>query len=182
MKRKVNYLFLLMLIAVSVKAQQANTQPVTPPQQLQINISAHDPELIQQDSLYYMFCTGNGVSMWSSKNMISWKQEKSVFATLPQWVKDSIKGSRNSLWAPDISYNKKTKLYYLYYSASVFGKNISCIGLATNTTLHTDDPSNKIVSLFFDRQDCLGCGGVISGWQLVSLNSYPESLRQESCF
>src|SRR5664279_3681901 len=136
MLRKFSCLSLFLLIFLNVNAQQ----------QLRTNISTHDPEMIQQDSLYYVFCTGNGVSMWSSKNMITWKQEKPVFDVVPQWVKDSIKNFRgNSLWAPDISYNKKTKLYYLYYSASAFGKNTSCIGLATNTTLHTDDPNYKWV-------------------------------------
>jgi len=136
MLRKISCWSLFLLFFFTVNAQQ----------QLRTNISTHDPEMIQQDSLYYVFCTGNGVSMWSSKNMITWKQEKPVFEVVPQWVKDSIKNFRgNSLWAPDISYNKKTKLYYLYYSASVFGKNTSCIGLATNTTLHTDDPNYKWV-------------------------------------
>jgi len=136
MGRKLSFLSLFLLIFINVNAQQ----------QLRTNISTHDPEMIQQDSLYYVFCTGNGVSMWSSKNMITWKQEKPVFDVAPKWVKDSIKNFRgNSLWAPDISYNKKSKLYYLYYSASAFGKNTSCIGLATNTTLHTDDPNYKWV-------------------------------------
>ena len=136
MKRKIYYLYLFLLISFNVNAQQADTQ-----QQLRTNISVHDPVMFQQDSLYYIFCTGNGIAMWSSKDMINWKQEKPVFATAPQWAKDSIKGFRgNSLWAPDISYNKKTKLYYLFYSASAFGKNTSCIGLATNKTLHTNDP------------------------------------------
>ncbi len=137
MKRKIVYLYLFLLISFNVNAQQAEAQ-----QQLRTGISVHDPVMFQQDSLYYIFCTGNGIARWSSKDMINWKLEKPVFASAPQWAKDSIKGFRgNSLWAPDISYNKKTKLYYLFYSASAFGKNTSCIGLATNKTLHTDDPN-----------------------------------------
>jgi arabinan endo-1,5-alpha-L-arabinosidase len=146
MKRKIYFLYLFLMVVVFANAQQVNTPPAGPPQpgQLITNIGVHDPVMFQQDDTYYCFCTGNGISMFSSKNMITWTVEKPVFATAPQWAKDSIKGFRgNSLWAPDISYNKKNKLYYLYYSCSAFGKNTSAIGVATNKTLHTDDPNYK---------------------------------------
>ncbi len=42
-------------------------------------------------------------------------------------------GFKGHIWAPDISYDNG--LYYLYYSVSAFGKNTSCIGVATNKTL-----------------------------------------------
>ena len=41
-------------------------------------------------------------------------------------------------WAPDIQY--RDGLWYLYYSYSVFGKNISAIGVATNKTLNPASP------------------------------------------
>jgi len=141
MKEKLYCLFLILFISLKADAQQ-----VEAPKQLRTNISVHDPVMYQQDSLYYVFCTGNGIAMWSSMDMIHWTQEKPVFDPVPKWCKDSIKGFRgNSLWAPDISYNKKINLYYLFYSASSFGKNTSCIGLATNTTLHTNDPDYRWV-------------------------------------
>jgi arabinan endo-1,5-alpha-L-arabinosidase len=96
-------------------------------------ISVHDPVLIKQDSVYYLFCTGRGISVWSSKNLTNWKREKPVFDTLP-WAVQTIKGFRNHIWAPDISYYNG--LYYLYYSVSAFGKNTSCIGVATSKSLH----------------------------------------------
>src|SRR5687767_10566209 len=96
-------------------------------------IPVHDPVMIRQDSTYYLFCTGRGISVWSSVNMKNWKREKPVFDTLP-WAVQTIKGFRNHIWAPDISYHNG--LYYLYYSVSAFGKNTSCIGVATNKTLH----------------------------------------------
>ncbi|RYY37469.1 MAG: arabinan endo-1,5-alpha-L-arabinosidase [Sphingobacteriaceae bacterium] len=112
-------------------------------QELQTNISVHDPVIIKQDSLYYIFCTGNGIAMWSSKNMVNWKREKPVFNEAPKWAVDTIPGFKGHIWAPDISYyNGK---YYLYYSVSAFGKNTSAIGLVTNTTLHTDDAAYKWV-------------------------------------
>ncbi len=46
-------------------------------------------------------------------------------------------GFNNHIWAPDISYYNGQ--YYLYYAVSAFGKNTSCIGLATSKTLNPDD-------------------------------------------
>ena len=102
------------------------------------SIIVHDPVMTKQNDTYYLFCTGWGISVWSSKDMKEWHQENPVFAEAPQWAKEAVKGFRGHIWAPDISfYNGK---YYLYYSVSAFGKNTSCIGLATNVTLDPDDP------------------------------------------
>ncbi|MES2279015.1 MAG: family 43 glycosylhydrolase [Bacteroidota bacterium] len=112
-------------------------------QQLVKNISVHDPVMIRQDSTYYIFCTGRGINIWSSIDMVNWKHEPQVFDTAPEWVNAVVPGFRNQYWAPDISYYKGQ--YYLYYAVSAFGKNTSAIGLATNTTLHTNSPDYKWV-------------------------------------
>ena len=98
----------------------------------------HDPVIIRQDSTYYVFCTGMGISVISSPDMKHWKQEKPVFDKAPAWAVQAIPGFRGHIWAPDISYHNGT--YYLYYAVSAFGKNTSAIGLATNKTL---DPASK---------------------------------------
>ncbi|GAB3174967.1 arabinan endo-1,5-alpha-L-arabinosidase [Telluribacter humicola] len=98
--------------------------------------------MIKQDSLYYLFCTGRGIAVWSSPDMKEWKKEKPVFEEAPDWAVKAVPGfQRNHIWAPDISYHNGT--YYLYYSISSFGKNGSCIGLATNKTLHPDSPDYR---------------------------------------
>lgn len=102
-------------------------------------IDTHDPVMIQQDSVYYAFMTGRGISVWSSKDMKTWNREKPVFDIPPQWAIDAVPGYRGHTWAPDISYHNGQ--YYIYYSVSSFGKNTSCIGLATNKTLHPNDPN-----------------------------------------
>ncbi len=104
-------------------------------QTLQTNIPVHDPVMIKQDSTYYLFCTGMGISMWSSRNMKDWKKENPVFNNAPQWAVDAIPGFKGHIWAPDISYHNGK--FYLYYAVSAFGKNTSCIGLAVNKTLNT---------------------------------------------
>src|SRR5260370_16191089 len=112
---------------------------VTSAQELKTNISVHDPVMIKQDSIYYLFCTGQGISMWSSKDRVHGRTESNIFETAPQWVLKVVPGFKNHIWAPDISYYNG--LYYLYYAVSAFGKNTSAIGLATSPTLHTDDPA-----------------------------------------
>jgi arabinan endo-1,5-alpha-L-arabinosidase len=98
----------------------------------------HDPVMIKQDSIWYLFCTGEGISFFSSKDMKEWKREKPVFNSGPQWAMDEIPGFKGHIWAPDISLYKGK--YRLFYSVSAFGKNTSCIGLAENVTLNPADP------------------------------------------
>jgi len=103
----------------------------------------HDPVMIRQDSTYYIFCTGWGISVLSSKDMKHWKQQSPVFAKAPEWAVQTIPGFRGHIWAPDISYHNGQ--YYLYYAASAFGKNTSAIGVATNKTLDTTSKDFKWV-------------------------------------
>ncbi len=106
-----------------------------------LDISVHDPVMIKQDGIYYLFCTGSGIKIFSSPDMKNWKEENPVFPEAPFWAVEAIPGFKNHIWAPDISFYKGK--YYLYYSVSAFGKNTSCIGLAINNTLNPDDPEYK---------------------------------------
>lgn len=105
------------------------------------DIIVHDPVMAKQGDTYYLFCTGRGIAVWSSKDMKNWDNEQAVFDEPPAWAVEAVPGFRGHIWAPDISY--RDGVYYLYYSVSAFGKNTSCIGLATNTTLDPDDPDYK---------------------------------------
>lgn len=107
------------------------------------SIIVHDPVMIRQNDTYYVFCTGWGISVFSSPDMKNWKPEAPVFAKAPQWAVEAVPGFKGHIWAPDISFYKGE--YYLYYAVSAFGKNTSCIGLATNKTLDPSDPEFKWV-------------------------------------
>ncbi|MCB2379065.1 arabinan endo-1,5-alpha-L-arabinosidase [Hymenobacter sp. BT635] len=120
------------------RAAQAQTTPAAP-----APIPAHDPVMMRQDGTYYMFCTGPGIAVWSSKDRRSWTREKPVFATAPAWAVQAVPGFKNHIWAPDISFHNG--VYSLFYSVSAFGKNTSCIGLATNKTLNPNSPDYKWV-------------------------------------
>lgn len=101
-------------------------------------ITVHDPVMINENNTFYLYCTGMGIDCWSSSDMVIWKKEKPVFSKPPEWAVESVSGFKGHIWAPDISYHNGQ--YYLYYSVSSFGKNTSCIGLTTNTTLDPSDP------------------------------------------
>jgi arabinan endo-1,5-alpha-L-arabinosidase len=89
-------------------------------------VPAHDPVMARQGDTYYLYCTGNGISVWSSKDRLNWKREKPVFDASPAWAVEAVPGFKGHIWAPDISYFKGT--YYLYYSVSAFGKILPVSG------------------------------------------------------
>ncbi|MDM8159553.1 arabinan endo-1,5-alpha-L-arabinosidase [Labilibaculum sp. K2S] len=109
----------------------------------QNKISVHDPVMIRENDTFYLFSTGWGINVWSSTDMKNWTVEKPVFDNAPKWAVEAVDGFKGHIWAPDISFYKGQ--YYLFYSVSAFGKNTSCIGLATNKTLDTSDPDFKWV-------------------------------------
>ena len=97
----------------------------------------HDPCLIREGETYVLFSTGGCIPMRRSTDLLTWGPAVDTLKEIPMWAKTAVPGTRG-LWAPDISYfNDK---YHLYYSVSTFGKNLSCIGLATNITLDPTDP------------------------------------------
>ncbi|WP_215224400.1 arabinan endo-1,5-alpha-L-arabinosidase [Echinicola shivajiensis] len=100
------------------------------------SISVHDPVMIQENGTFYLFCTGRGIAVWSSKDKEDWSREEPVFPEAPSWAKEVVPDFKNHIWAPDISFQNGQ--YYLYYSISSFAKNTSAIGVATNKTLDAD--------------------------------------------
>lgn len=105
------------------------------------DIRVHDPVMIRAGNTWYLFCTGMGISVFSSPDMKTWKREAPIFETPPSWALEAVPGYKGHTWAPDIVFHNG--LYYLYYSVSAFGKNTSCIGVATNKTLNPSDPNFK---------------------------------------
>lgn len=113
----------------------ANTLPVR----------THDPVMIKQGDTYYLFATGMGVEIQSSKDLNNWTRAGRVFPAgqLPAWHRDFIPDQNGHLWAPDIHF--RDGKYHLYYSVSAWMNFHSSIGYATNTTLDPADPVYKWV-------------------------------------
>ena len=103
----------------------------------------HDPVVAKEGDTFYLFCTGPGITNFTSKDLKNWKQGDPVFSESPDWALEVAPGFNGHIWAPDITFHKGT--YYLYYSISAFGKNTSAIGLVTNTTLNPANENYKWV-------------------------------------
>lgn len=105
------------------------------------DLRVHDPVMIKEGDTYYIFSTGKGISIKTSKDRITWKNTGSVFPEPLSWWKSSIPEQDGAIWAPDIHYaNGK---YHLYYSVSAWMNFNSSIGYATNTTLDPANPAYK---------------------------------------
>jgi arabinan endo-1,5-alpha-L-arabinosidase len=85
---------------------------------------------------------GGTIQIRTSVDGRNWTFAGTIWDAIPGWIKKVVPTAGN-LWAPEIYFHGGT--YYLYYAASVFGKNTSVIALATNTTLNPTDPNSKWV-------------------------------------
>ncbi|MFV8342504.1 arabinan endo-1,5-alpha-L-arabinosidase [Flavobacterium sp. XS2P39] len=161
-------------------------------------ISVHDPVVIKQKDTYYLYCTGKGISVFSSKDLKNWNQEPAIFKEKPVWADTVVPDFNNHIWAPDVSFHNNR--YYLYYSVSAFAKNTSAIALATNTTLNPKDPAYKWIdhgiviqsvpnrdmwnaidpNLTFDENNIpwLAFGSFWNGLKMVKLNSDLKSVAE----
>ncbi|SDZ48146.1 arabinan endo-1,5-alpha-L-arabinosidase [Evansella caseinilytica] len=104
--------------------------------------NVHDPSIFKDGDTYYILSTDtktrssgarlhSGVQIRKSVDLIHWEWAGLVFDGVPpcayEWT--AAKG----LWAPEVV--KRENTYYLYYSASQFGKNRSFIGVATSNSM-----------------------------------------------
>lgn len=162
------------------------------------DIIVHDPVVIQENDTYYLFCTGPGITSFSSKDLKHWNQEQPVFSEMPDWISDIVPNFNRHIWAPDIVLYKNT--YYLYYSISAFGKNTSAIGVVTNATLNAKDKNYKWVdhgivvqsypnrdlwnaidpNIVFDENDTpwMAFGSFWNGLKMVKLDHNLKSIAQ----
>ncbi|MEJ7559435.1 MAG: family 43 glycosylhydrolase [Pedobacter sp.] len=138
-------------------------------QNLKKDINVHDPVMIRSGSTYYLYCTGKGITVWSSSDRVNWKSEPPVFSTAPKWAVEAVPGFDGVIWAPDISFNAGK--YYLYYSISTFGKNTSAIGVATNVTLDPSESSYKWIDHGLVIQSVSGK----SQWNAIDPNLITDS-------
>ncbi len=128
MKRIFTITLLLSLIAISALEAQQKTfkNPV-------IHGDMADPSMIRIDDTYYATGTSSEWApfypVFTSKDLINWKQTGHVFNNKPEWT-------RNSFWAPELYYmNGKV---YCYYTARQASSNISYIGVAV-----ADNPTSE---------------------------------------
>lgn len=140
--------------------------------ELEGDLRVHDPVMIKEGDIYYLFCTGGRrstgyVPIRCSPDLHHWQLCGHVFEALPEWATQEIPGTRG-IWAPDISYYNGR--YHLYYSVSTFGKNNSAIGLATNKTLDPDSPDYK----WIDHGMVIRSTEGVDDWNAIDANLVVE--------
>jgi arabinan endo-1,5-alpha-L-arabinosidase len=96
-------------------------------------VSVHDPVMAKEGKTFYLYSTGPGITFYSSRDMLNWKEEGRVFKDDPAWARTVAPTFDGSIWAPDVHFHDGK--YYLFYSVSGFGKNTSAIGVTTSPTL-----------------------------------------------
>ncbi len=98
-------------------------------------VAAHDPVMAYEHGTYYLLSTGMGIQWATSKDRKTWVVQSTPFIEqIPDWTQDSVPGFRNHVWAPDII--RWHDRWWLTYSCSTFGKNISAIGLMSADRLN----------------------------------------------
>jgi arabinan endo-1,5-alpha-L-arabinosidase len=150
----------------------------------------HDPALVAggEGEPWFVYSTGSGttadgnIQIRRSDDGVDWEYVGEVWQEKPAWLKAAVPGVDN-LWAPELYEHDGT--WYLYYSASTFGKNLSVIALATNTTLDPADPAyewvdrGQVISSKGERFNAIDAGIVedASGTPWMSFGSFWTGLQ-----
>jgi arabinan endo-1,5-alpha-L-arabinosidase len=130
----------MVLLGLEVAVYCAETK--VEPMPLEGQTFLHDPStVLKENGRYYLFATGRGIATKSSPDLISWTNGPAVFSDPPAWTTNAVPGYRGHTWAPDVIHLNGQ--YHLYYSVSMFGKQVSAIGLATNPTLDPSSPDYR---------------------------------------
>lgn len=162
-------------------------------------LGAHDPSIFKDGDMYYVFSTDTdiiegmkvAVQVRKSRDLINWTYEGTVLDDVPTCAKLWTKAK--GIWAPEVI--KVKDKYYLYYCASTFGKNRSCIGLLKSDSLsgpwqdcgivlktdNGDDRNAIDPNLIYDkyRQLWLAYGSFWSGIYIVKLDETTGKIKEE---
>ena len=144
--------------------------PAVLPHQLALSgdiTDVHDPSLIAANGGYRLFSTGPGLLQRTSSDLSTWTFAGSVFAQNPDWAVARF-GNLDSLWAPDISFFGGS--YHLYYAASTFGSNHSCIGHAIKADLSSSAPWQDLGPVI-----CSNDAGSVDDWNAIDPNVFIDA-------
>jgi arabinan endo-1,5-alpha-L-arabinosidase len=125
------------------------------------DLGTHDPVVIAAHGQFYEFQTGDRIPTKTSTDLRAWKSGPRAFDQKPSWIAQQVPGATD-LWAPDVSFFGG--VYHLYYSASTFSSNHSCIGHATRAALDEGSWIDHGAVI------CSNAGGVKEDWNAIDPN------------
>lgn len=135
--------------------------PTRPPKVLDVSgdLEAHDPTLAEFEGRFYLFQTGSGILSKTSSDLLNWQAGPSVFSENPAWIADSVPGV-GALWSPAVAtFGGRA---HLYYAASTFGDDRSCIGHASKPSLASDDAWTDLGAIV-----CSNTGSTDDDWNAI---------------
>ena len=88
--KKIQHLLLILILAITTSSWAQD-------------ITVHDPVMIKQKDTYYLYCTGQGISVFSSKDLKNWNPEPAIFNEKPVWVDSVVPDFKNHILTPFIS-------------------------------------------------------------------------------
>jgi arabinan endo-1,5-alpha-L-arabinosidase len=99
----------------------------------------HDPSIIRDGNMWWIFETGDGLPVKYSSNGLNWSQGTALFSSPRSWWDQWApnRETRMRVWAPDV--HRFNGRVWVYYSVSEWGKNNSAIGLMSCTNIQTGD-------------------------------------------
>lgn len=119
-----------------VAASSGDYNPKAPPEQLNLagDFEVHNPFLFKAEGRYYVYSSGTGLLSHTSDDLGTFTAGPSVFATNPDWIATMLPDTTD-LWSPSVIYHGNA--FHLYFAASVFAENTSCIGHASRASMTT---------------------------------------------
>lgn len=136
----------LAVIGLALAATGAVAQTLPPAPVMKGDTQIHDPSAIDVGGHWVTFQTGEegglyqgAIQLKTSPDGINWTKAGAIGKGVPKWTRKVLGYQSRNIWAPTISVRGGT--YYLYYAVSMFGLDMSTIGLMTNTAFNPQNPS-----------------------------------------
>ncbi len=115
--------------------------PAHPPGVLPLtgDIGAHTPAILRTENGWVAFTTGANIPMKLSDDLVTWRDVGRALPEVPAWVAEKVPEATD-LWAPDaVTFGDRA---HLYYAASTYRSDRSCIGHAVSTS--PEDPESFV--------------------------------------
>ena len=138
-------LLIALTVSLATLALGGSSGPPAQPT-LEGDLQIHDPTVLKVGSRYVAMGTGfenvggGTLRVKTSADGLTWSDAGTLGTAQPAWVAKQLGTTPPNLWAPTLSQHGGRA--YLYYAASLFGKNTSGIGLATNAHLDPAHPAS----------------------------------------